>query len=152
MQTCFFVEKGCWGQYYLDDNGKEHTIQFAPEKLVDFRIATVYFSAGLNILSRPLKHQSIDDWADPHFKSGQKDGGFHEFNHRLLHNHQAIAKRIRLLRVPGEERYLDFTATYPDLMLRLPQTMVASYLGIAPESLSRGESLWPKKPATFFLT
>ena len=31
MQTCIFVEKGLLRQYYLDDNGKEHTIQFAPE-------------------------------------------------------------------------------------------------------------------------
>jgi hypothetical protein len=34
-------------------------------------------------------------------------------------------------------RYLDFITLYPDVLLRVPQWMVASYLGITPESLSR---------------
>jgi hypothetical protein len=37
----------------------------------------------------------------------------------------------------AEERYLDFIRTYPDLVQRIPQHMIASYLGITPESLSR---------------
>jgi len=35
------------------------------------------------------------------------------------------------------ERYLSFMETYPGLLLRVPQWMIASYLGITPESLSR---------------
>lgn len=42
-----------------------------------------------------------------------------------------------LLSENAEERYLQFTTTYPDVLLRVPQLMVASYLGITPESLSR---------------
>ena len=37
----------------------------------------------------------------------------------------------------AEERYLEFIRLYPDLTLRVPQWMIASYLGITPESLSR---------------
>jgi len=37
----------------------------------------------------------------------------------------------------AKERYLQFMETYPDLLLRVPQWMIASYLGITPESLSR---------------
>lgn len=42
-----------------------------------------------------------------------------------------------LLGATAERRYLDFIKRYPDVMLRVPQWMVASYLGITPESLSR---------------
>jgi CRP-like cAMP-binding protein len=37
----------------------------------------------------------------------------------------------------GEQRYLAFIKTYPSLSLRLPLWMIASYLGLTPESLSR---------------
>jgi len=37
----------------------------------------------------------------------------------------------------AKERYLEFIELYPNLLLRVPQWMIASYLGITPESLSR---------------
>ncbi|MBW7870054.1 MAG: Crp/Fnr family transcriptional regulator, partial [Flavobacteriia bacterium] len=43
----------------------------------------------------------------------------------------------QLLSATAEERYMDFIRMYPDILLRVPQWMVASYLGITPESLSR---------------
>jgi len=44
---------------------------------------------------------------------------------------------IELLIASPQERYLHFCGENPDLMNRLPQYMVASLLGITPESLSR---------------
>jgi CRP-like cAMP-binding protein len=57
----------------------------------------------------------------------------------MLHNSiRVMQKRIdMLLGATAEERYLDFIKTYPNLTLRVPQWMIASYLGITPESLSR---------------
>jgi len=37
----------------------------------------------------------------------------------------------------AEERYLDFLATYPSIATRVPQWMLASYLGVSPETISR---------------
>ena len=37
----------------------------------------------------------------------------------------------------AEERYLDFLATYPTIVSRVPQWMLASYLGVSPETISR---------------
>jgi CRP-like cAMP-binding protein len=56
-----------------------------------------------------------------------------------LQNHiRQLQKRINLLLgASAEKRYLDFISLYPDLTLRVPQWMIASYLGITPESLSR---------------
>lgn len=61
------------------------------------------------------------------------------FNNKLLHNHiRHLQNRIKLLlSASAEERYIQFVDMYPNILLRVPQTMVASYLGIMPESLSR---------------
>ncbi|MDP5229671.1 MAG: Crp/Fnr family transcriptional regulator, partial [Cellulophaga sp.] len=60
-------------------------------------------------------------------------------NEQLLQNHiRHLYKRVSLLLgASARERYLDFTKMYPDMLLRVPQWMIASYLGITPESLSR---------------
>ena len=49
-----------------------------------------------------------------------------------------MQKRLNmLLSATAEERYLDFIKLYPSLTLRVPQWMIASYLGITPRHLSR---------------
>jgi ribosomal protein L10 len=42
-----------------------------------------------------------------------------------------------LMSSPALERYQHFVETYPDIIQRVPQRMIASYLGITPEALSR---------------
>jgi hypothetical protein len=50
----------------------------------------------------------------------------------------AHAKRIiNSLSASAHDRYRDFAATYPTLLRRLPLRMLASYLGMSPETLSR---------------
>jgi CRP-like cAMP-binding protein len=44
---------------------------------------------------------------------------------------------VHSLTADAEERYSDFMQTYPSIAQRVPQHMLASYLGIAPETLSR---------------
>ena len=136
----FFVEKGLLRQYYLDSGGKEHTIQFAPENWLISDRDSLFFKQGAQYFIQAVEDSEvlfIEE--DLILKLSQLDPAFHSYNNKLLHNHiRQLQKRIRLLlSATAEERYLDFTATYPDLLLRLPQTMVASYLGITPESLSR---------------
>jgi CRP-like cAMP-binding protein len=57
----------------------------------------------------------------------------------LIQKHiKSLQDRINsLLAETAEERYMKFIKMYPDLLLRVPQWMIASYLGITPESLSR---------------
>ena len=62
-----------------------------------------------------------------------------EKNDLLLQKHiRNLQNRVNsLLAETAEERYMNFIKMYPDILLRVPQWMVASYLGITPESLSR---------------
>ena len=59
---------------------------------------------------------------------------------RILLQNAYIALQTRInsaLTATAEEKYLKLTASYPDIVTRIPQHMVASYLGLTPETLSR---------------
>tara|TARA_R110002050_G_scaffold105191_3_gene214774 strand:+ start:68 stop:253 length:186 start_codon:yes stop_codon:yes gene_type:complete len=43
---------------------------------------------------------------------------------------------LMLMSSPAKDRYFYFIETYPDLLNRIPQHMIASYLGITPQALS----------------
>jgi CRP/FNR family transcriptional regulator, anaerobic regulatory protein len=45
--------------------------------------------------------------------------------------------RQRKVLQPPDEQYMDFVLNYPDLLQRVPQYIIASYLNITPETLSR---------------
>ena len=49
----------------------------------------------------------------------------------------ATQKRIATISLSAEERYEEFRKTYPDFLQRFPQHIIASYLGITKETLSR---------------
>lgn len=64
---------------------------------------------------------------------------------KLTSDRKSLVKRINVLQKrvimlmssPALERYQHFVETYPDIIQRVPQRMIASYLGITPEALSR---------------
>jgi len=136
----FFVESGLLRYYSMDDKGKEHILHFAPEGWILSDRDSIYFNIPTNYYMEALEDSTVILLENDFFTSLSTDVKLvSAFNERLLHNHiRHLQKRItQLLSATAEERYLDFVKLYPDIMLRVPQWMVASYLGIAPESLSR---------------
>ena len=136
----FFVEQGLLRQFSLDKKGKEHIISFAPENWFMTDRESVFFNQPSAYFIQALEDSQVA-MIDESFVQllSRKFPEFTEFNNRLLHNHiRHLQNRINLLlSASAEDRYLQFVAMYPDILLRVPQTMVASYLGITPESLSR---------------
>jgi len=139
-QHSFFVEKGLLRSYTIDEQGKEHIIQFAPENWIISDRSSSFFNEPSEFY--------IDAIEDTEFilidttfiqKASELSTSFRQFNDRALQNHiRSLQKRINLLiGANAETRYMDFITNYPDLLLRVPQWMIASYLGITPESLSR---------------
>ncbi len=60
------------------------------------------------------------------------------FTCQLLRNLDYLqAQNIQKLKYSPEKRYVEFTKTYPKIVQSIPQHYIASYIGIAPESLSR---------------
>lgn len=144
----FFVEKGLLRSYMLDELGKEHVIQFAPENWFIVDRSSVYFNDVSESYIEAIEDTEVVlIGADFICRANASSPAFRKFNDKLLHNHiRHMQKRInRLLGASAEVRYLSFIEMYPDLLLRVPQWMIASYLGITPESLSRVRKELAKK-------
>lgn len=136
----YFVEEGLLKQFFVDKNGKEHILYFAPENWLLGDRNSSYFNQPSDFSIETIEDSTIVI-LDPDFfvNLGKKYTEAVLDNDLLLHRHiRGLQKRVsQLLGATAEERYLDFIGTYPNLMMRVPQWMIASYLGITPESLSR---------------
>jgi len=139
-KSLFFVCKGLLRSYILDKHGKEHIIQFAPENgfigdrnSVVFDEPTQFYVDAIEDTEVVVINKRFLDLAHnlcPDF------GLFNTW--RLNDSVRDIQRRVSLLLAgTAEERYTNFIELYPHLALRLSQIMIASYLGITPESLSR---------------
>lgn len=136
----FYVEKGVLRLYGLDENGKENILQFGTENWFVTDRDSVYFKEPSNYYIDALEDTTIilldEDFVELVADLNQS---FRKKNEKLLHNHiRHLNRRIHLLLgASAKTRYLEFIKLYPDVLLRVPQWMIASYLGITPESLSR---------------
>jgi len=136
----FFVEKGLLRQYFIDKRGKEHILYFAPENWLVGDRNSAFFNRPTQYIVEAIEDTTIMvldiNFAvrlSERFNSAIVDSDL------LLQRHiLQLQKRISLLLgATAEERYMDFISTYPNMLQRVPQWMIASYLGITPESLSR---------------
>ena len=136
----FFVESGLLRSYSIDTHGKEHVIQFAPESWIISDRSSVLFQEPSEFFIDAVEKTNIVIF-DAEFvdRASEISSKYREFNRKALNNHiRHQQQRInRLLSATAEERYLNFIDLYPNITLRVPQWMIASYLGITPESLSR---------------
>ena len=136
----YFTVSGCLRLYTIDNKGKEHIMQFAPENwwIGDIDSSTnhspsAYFIDALE--DSEVLSTDIVSWE----KSMNEIPPLALLFQRLMQNRQTVSQRriINSMSATSEERYQEFMRTYPSLAQRIPQHMIASYLGITPESLSR---------------
>ncbi len=136
----FYVEKGCLRSYTIDAKGKEHIFQFAPEDWIisDQESLINNLPAILNIDAlEDSRIKLIKRPKEINFKNIDHES-LVEMNEKFQRRIFALQKRVmQLLSSSAEERYLEFNKTYPNLAQRVSQKMIASYLGITPEGLSR---------------
>lgn len=136
----YFVASGCLRSYIEDENNKSHVIEFASENW--------WMGDPYSLFGRSPSIFSIDAVEDSEVIFTGRDfyaampvsfPNFYMLYIYYMHESlRSIQLRLRhLLGSNGDERYLQFVATYPELAVRLPQHMIASYLGVSPESLSR---------------
>jgi len=134
-----FVASGCLRTYTIDDDGKEHIFQFSPEN---------WWTGGMSFTSDIPSRFFIEALEDSEvllteLSSLQKLNKYIPesavyYQAALQKSMEAKAQRIiSSLSATAEERYTDFLKKYPSLVQRVPQHMIASYLGISPETLSR---------------
>lgn len=121
------VESGLLRSYAISDKGKEYIYMFAPEAWI---IAD-------NVAPDEPCDLFIDAIEDSIVWQKEKD---HQEEHdvpKLIKRLSVLQKRvIMLMYASALDRYEHFLATYPEIVQRVPQKMIASYLGITPEALS----------------
>lgn len=135
----FFVLKGCIRQYYLAD-GQENTSNFFTED--DWIMPFVHHSRnGLSAYYLECLEETQLVVADNE-RGNAMLREFPEFQQiaqevleqEIMRQQHALAKYIN---ESAEQRYLSMQESRPDLINRLPQYLIASYIGVKPESLSR---------------
>jgi CRP-like cAMP-binding protein len=125
--SVFFVKKGLLRSYTIDSKGKEHIFMFGSEGWI---VADSAVSGEKGELFIDALEDSI---VIPISKTLPPKSDFQ----KLLKRMGVLQKRIiMLMSAPAIERYNHFLEVYPDIVQRVPQKMIASYLGITPQALS----------------
>lgn len=135
-----FVEKGSLRCYSVDNEGNEHIVQFAIEgwfisdlysfltgepatynidALEDSELVIISRSANDELMAKSPKYQL--------YMFQQVTGAYIALQRRVTSSNS----------LSPEERYKNFLTSYSDVVQRVPQHMIASYLGVKPETLSR---------------
>ena len=136
----YFIEQGACYSYLTDEKGEKHVIQFALE---DYWISDLYsfFSGKKAIYSiEALEHTKVLALNKDSFqKACDTIPSFDRFFRILLQNaYVTIQQRmVKTNSEEGENLYKEFSKIHPDFIQRIPQYLIASYLGVKPESLSR---------------
>ncbi len=135
-----FVDKGTLRSFMVDDKGNEHILQFALEGWI---IADLYSyltgePARLNIEALENSDLLLIDLESQERLLKEIPKVLTYFYYLMQSAYVALQKRhIGKLSLSIEENYSNLIKSYPDIIQRVPQHMIASYLGITPETLSR---------------
>lgn len=135
----YFVKKGLLRSYTIDDKGKEHVFMFAPEKWVIADIESQEFNQPAKLFIDCVEASEVIILDRSLLSKSELNIDQLKNNVNLLSRRVAVLQRrvIMLMSASAKDRYELFLETYPIIPNRVPQRMVASYLGITPQVLSK---------------
>ncbi len=135
-----YIVEGAVRVFYLDDVGKEHTVSIGVEDwfFTDFpsylnRTPAEYYAEALeDSIIIQMKYDDVEALCARIHALCQY---FRLYVERALsYSNQRVITNISKT---SEERYWEYVNKYPQIANRVPQYVLASYLGISPESISR---------------
>lgn len=145
-----FVGEGLLRSYNVDDKGHEHMIFFAT---AGYWITDMYgFTTGGHAIFNvdALEDADLLLLSRENFETLTVQVPAMDRYFRMLFQNSLVTKEFRLVSNhthTAEEKYLHFVQSHPHLVQRLPQNLIASYLGLSPETLSRiKKNLSTRKP------
>jgi CRP-like cAMP-binding protein len=143
-----FITKGCLRTYTIDDKGNEHIINFGIENwwIGDRESLTSGDPSIFNIDA--LEDSEVVLITKNNFNQLCHDiPAFNDLINNILQKSFIVAQnRIHtFISLTAEEKYMKFLEKFPHLTMRVSQGMIASYLGITPETLSRLRKQTAKK-------
>ncbi|WP_223548026.1 Crp/Fnr family transcriptional regulator [Aestuariivivens sp. NBU2969] len=138
-----FVLSGCTKTFYIDGEGQEHIIMFSIEDWWASDMGSFITQTPADFNIQCLEHTelvmfSYDTIEDLYVKIPKLERFFRQIIEKAF-----VASQKRIVRnfsLTAKDQYLYFKEQYPEIEQRIPQYMVASYLGITKEFLSKIKS------------
>jgi len=140
VRNDFFIVSGCLKSYFTDKNGKEHILAFGMQDwwITDYE---AYYNQSEAIVNIDCIEES--ELLCLSFENREKlCAELHKMEHffRKKTNKRNVALQQRILSLlsnNAKEKYDQLLALYPQLFQKVPKTLIASYLGVTRETLSR---------------
>jgi CRP-like cAMP-binding protein len=135
-----FVLSGSLKTFYIDNDGQEHIVMFAVENWWTADLGSFISQSPADYNVQCLENSVL---AQIRFEDLQQlyveIPGLERF-FRIIIEKAFVSSQKRVINnfsLPAKERYLKFREQYPQIEQRVPQYMIASYLGITKEFLSK---------------
>jgi len=135
-----FIVKGSARTFTVDEKGHENVLKLAVEKwwLADFESFYLLTPSRFNI--EALEDMEVLQSTNAQIEQYLKHIPAFSAMANVINQNYTIANQKRMqtaITYTAEERYEDLVNNYPHFLQRFPQNMIASYLGLSPETLSR---------------
>ncbi len=135
-----FIRKGTVRTFYLDASGSEHIISFGIENWWVGDLGSLIEQKPADYNVQCLEDTEVIQISNEDLQSLYITIPKLERFFRILIERAYVSTQKRIVRkqsLPAKERYILFLEHYPEIASRVPQYMIASYLGITKEFLSQ---------------
>ncbi|AQX10091.1 Crp/Fnr family transcriptional regulator [Elizabethkingia ursingii] len=135
-----YILEGCFKMYGVDNSGAEHNLTFAAEDDWISDIDSLHKEKPSKLFIEAMEPSTILQISKGDLWYLYTNFPKFDRNFRVIIENKYIELQNRLLltfSATAYERYEDFLKQYPHLANRIPNTQIASYLGITPEFLSK---------------
>ncbi|HTH56628.1 MAG TPA: Crp/Fnr family transcriptional regulator [Cyclobacteriaceae bacterium] len=135
-----FVLSGCLKTFYVDPEGQEHIVMFAIEDWWTSDLGSFINQAPADFNVQCLENSevaqiSFEDLEKLYLEIPQLERFFRIIIQKGFAS--SLKRIVNNFALPAKERYLKFRVQYPQIEQRVPQYMIASYLGMTKEFLSK---------------
>lgn len=134
-----FVNKGSLKSFRSDVKGKEHVVSFAIENWWTGDLGSFIAETPADYSVQCLENCELVQFNfDIMEQLYQEVPSMERFFRLLLQRSYVAAQRraVDRISIPAKELFVQFSEAYPQLIQRIPQYLIASYLGITPQFLS----------------
>lgn len=140
VEYVYFVKKGLLKSSFIDDLGKEHILQFASENWWISDFAAFYKQEKSTLSVECIEDSELLGITFENLDKLCKEIPKMERFFRLKSNYGYVALQKRILSLLSDSakiRYESFCTMYPNIIQRIPKQLIANYLGLSRETLSR---------------
>ena len=136
----YFILNGCLKSYFTDNNGKSHILQFGMQDwwITDYQAYYNQTKATINIDCIEDSELLFLSYINREKLCAEIHKMEHFFRKKTNKRNVALQQRIlSLLSNNAKEKYDQLLQLYPQLFQKVPKQLIASYLGVTRETLSR---------------